>query len=217
MSARAWITSSFSRELRSPPSPSPSPPQPATKASAATTAPSAIVLFPSLGIRMKCVTLHMGRTAPACSRRSALDLLARALAKLLADLAVARVGALLLDLLGVAGALLGQRGPLGLGPLLRGPCAEEEGLPVVVAVLVTRIQDHRVVAGAREGVRGVLLLARGAVVEAPAIDDIALGVLRVGREAGDQGRRAREAVRVAGDLERPAIPALVAATGADEK
>ena len=69
------------------------------------------------------------------------------------------------------------------------PCSEEEGLAVVVALLVACVEDHGVVARARERVGGVLLLARRSVVEAPAVDHVALRVLglAVNREMSGVG------------------------------
>ena len=102
------------------------------------------------------------------------------------------VGPVLLHLLRGERALLGQGPRLSLRPLRRRPRTEQEALAGVVAALVTGVDDHRVVAGAREGVSGVLLLARGPVVEPPAVVHLALGVLCRGREVRVERRRSRQ-------------------------
>src|SRR3954469_25756750 len=90
-----------------------------------------------------------------------------------------------------AGEVGSHRGALCMGPQLRRPCAQEEGLAVVVACLVVCIEDHLVVAGACELVADRPSGGSGAVVEAPAVDDVTARTLRCGAEARDQRRRAR--------------------------
>src|SRR4051794_30554396 len=127
------------------------------------------------------------REAPVSSRR--LDKIGERLAALLdllaqagAQLGPALVGPVLLDLLRVQGALLGDGLGLRHRPLLRRPGPEQQALPRVVAALVTRVHDHRVVTGTWERVSRVLLLALRAVVEAPAVVHLALRVLGICRE-----------------------------------
>src|SRR5690348_8004719 len=103
---------------------------------------------------------------------------------------------MLLDLLGGDRALLGQRLRLSLGPLPRWPCAQEQALTSVVPALVTSVHDHRVVAGARKGVCGVLLLALRSVVEPPAVVNLTLRVLRLGREPRGERCRPGKPVRI---------------------
>src|SRR4051812_20111237 len=156
---------------------------------------------------------HLGE-----NRTNGLGALFDLLAKPVAQLGAALVGPALLDLLRVQSALLRDGLVLRLGPLLRRPCPEQEALPRVVAALVTGIHDHRVVAGTRERVSRVLLLALRAVVEAPAVEHLALGVLCVCREPHTERGWPREVVSVDVRAERAtALLAIPPAAGADQR